>query len=160
MKNDHQQTRASPSSDRERRLAHKAPLGRAGEGTLQWSAGGFFGSQLGATLWIALLGGLLVPLEPLLGLGILALCLLANALGLGLWRRRATLAPHTAIQLLCLASLGAAAATLFLLDAVGISELAEAELGDGRPLWTYLLVYPLVMLLLWWLDRRGRDARA
>jgi hypothetical protein len=152
--------RPPATSDRERRLAHKDPLGRPGEGTLQWSAGGYFGSQLGATLWIALLGCLLVPLEPVLGLGILALYLVANGLGFALWRRRATLAPHTGIQLLCVASLGAAAATLFLLDAVGISELAQAEVGDGRPLWAYLLVYPLLMLLLWWLDRRGRPPRA
>ncbi|MDF1800767.1 MAG: hypothetical protein P1V81_16450 [Planctomycetota bacterium] len=147
-------------TNRERRIAQKDPLGCVGPGTLQWNFGGYFGSQFGATLWIALLGGLLVTKDVRLGLGILGLFLVANAIGVGLWRRRATLAPHRATQLLCLTSFGAAAGTMYLLHTMGVADLAAPELGDGRPLWVYLAVYPILMAGLWWIDRAGRPKQA
>jgi len=146
-------------SPREARLAHQDPLGRPGPGTLQWSRGGFFGSQLGMTLWMLLAGGLLATSDLARGLSVVGLFLAANAVGLVLWSARARLAPHAAIQLLALTGLAAAVGTMALIGASELGDAVAAELGTGRPLWGYLGVFPLLMVGLWWLDRRGREPR-
>jgi len=148
------------STNRERRIAHKDPIGCVGAGTLQWNFGGYFGSQFGATLWIALLGGILLPNDVGVGLGVLVLYVLANAVGYGLWRKRATLAPHLATQLLCLTAFGAAAGTMFLLHVTALAHVASPEVGDGPWLFLYLAIYPVLMAGLWLIDRAGRPTAA
>ena len=146
----------SPTSTARPSDRHGAGLvPRPGPGALQWSAGGFIGSVFGLTLWMLLAGLLLVLGDPPRGLAVVGVTLTVVAVAVALWRARARLAPHTALQVLLLVGLAAAAATLALVRA-SLGEEVAAELGDGRPLWAYLGIFPLLMVALWWLDRQGR----
>jgi hypothetical protein len=71
-------------------------------GYFHWSAGGWFGSQLGGTAWLLVGAAVLAPHAPAAAVAWLACFAVANAVGLGLWRWRARLQPHTGIQLLLL----------------------------------------------------------
>jgi hypothetical protein len=129
--------------------------GRRGEGAFQWNRGGWFGSQLGATLWLVLLGVMLLGRsEPVGGLVLLS-GILPNAVGLVLWRRRETLAPYPAIQaLIAVCGLGALAALLSI-GTAGIA-MSSSELPSG---WL-LLMYPGLMLAFHLQERAARKSAA
>ena len=55
---------------------------------MQWTPGGWFGGQLGATAWIGLAALLSAARDPATGLILLVLFAAPNALGLWLWRTR------------------------------------------------------------------------
>jgi hypothetical protein len=80
-----------------------------------WSAGGWIGSQLGATLWMLVAGIAASTRAPAAGLGVLALCAAANGVGLWLWRRRA-LAFHASVQTLLAVCCACGLLAVFLLD--------------------------------------------
>jgi hypothetical protein len=71
---------------------------RKGTGRFQWNTGGWFGSQIGATAYLGLLGGVLAFQAPRAGLLLLFCGLLPNLLGTLLWLRRDRLAPYPALQ--------------------------------------------------------------
>jgi hypothetical protein len=73
-----------------------------GAGCFQWSAGGWFGSQLGSTCWMLVGGVWLAVLAPLIGVIWLVCFAVANAVGTALWLRRDRLRPYPAIQILFL----------------------------------------------------------
>ena len=75
---------------------------RVGPGRFQWNTGGWFGAQLGSTVW--LLGAALLLLPKQAGAGIVALfCfLIPNICGGILYLRRNRMAPYPAIQWLLL----------------------------------------------------------
>ncbi len=79
-------------------MAKEYPM--RGPGQFQWNTGGWFGGQLGGTLWI-LVGAATLVLETT---GVAAWWLLcfaaANGVGLAMWRRRDRLPPYPAIQAL------------------------------------------------------------
>ena len=66
----------------------------------QWNTGGWFGAQLGGTLWILLLAVLLVSKDVWLALTVFAAFLLPNVVGTLLWRARGRIAAYPAIQIL------------------------------------------------------------
>lgn len=152
----------SKLSVRERRVARLPPGVCVGEGTLQWNRGGWLGAQFGSSLWLALCGAAVLTFDLGAGLLILGCCLGANVVGVILWRRRSSLAPHLATQLLVLACFVAAAITFGVLYRIGVAdEFAKGSMGTTGstplPLWTYLLVFPLLMILLSFIDRAGRE---
>ena len=65
-----------------------------------WNAGGWFGSQLGSTLWLALLGGVFVAQGRASGWALLLAFAAANGIGVALWGARGRLAAYTALQTL------------------------------------------------------------
>ena len=71
---------------------------QTGKGRFQWNTGGWFGSQVGATAYLVLLGGVLAFQAPRAGLLLLFCGLLPNLLGTLLWLRRDRLAPYPALQ--------------------------------------------------------------
>ena len=71
---------------------------RVGRGQFQWNRGGWFGSIAGATIWLMLLGCLLMAHGRMVGVAALVLGLLPNGIGLFLWQRRNTMAPYPALQ--------------------------------------------------------------
>jgi len=66
----------------------------------RWNAGGWFGGQLGGTVWLLLLGILLLGIDVIAALGVLLCFAGANAIGTWLWsrRRRYPLWPPVALQ--------------------------------------------------------------
>ncbi len=122
------------------------------EGRFQWNRGGWFGGQLGGTLWLLLLGGLLLAQGHPVGALVVVLGLFANAVGCLLWRARRRWAPYPALQLLiAVCGLCAAAA----LGAVYVA-------GRTVPGWSFpqaayaLAVYPALMAMFSLQERSAR----
>lgn len=129
--------------------------GKRGAGAFQWNRGGWFGSQLGATLWLALLGGLLLAQSQSVG-ALLVLCAaVPNLVGLALWRRRHSVSPYPAIQCLVAAcGLGALVAML------GLRAAGVAQSPAGMPSSWFLLMYPGLMLAFHLQERAARRTAA
>ena len=114
---------------------------------LRWNAGGWFGSQVGATAWIGVAAALTAFQDLRTGLALLALFAVPNVIGLWLWRRRDRTSAYAGTQVL-IASAGAA----------GLGAIAVL---DNRALWeeiqrggtvsagsTYLIVVLVVAVLM------------
>jgi hypothetical protein len=129
---------------------------RPGKGYFQWSAGGWFGAQIGSSLWILLLGILYLAKSVTIGLCVI-FCFLMNQLFCTLlWRRRAKTAPHRAIQLMLLFSGILALVSIILIDSSsGFADL-EAVFPSIPLMWyAVLLIYPLMMSFFYLLERRA-----
>jgi hypothetical protein len=131
---------------------------RRGPGAFQWNAGGWFGSQVGSTLWLLILGALLFTQgRTQAGATALVAFAISNAIGTWLWSRRVHVAPYPAIQAL-VAVMGMATLAVFVgLDYLG--ELAALDpQGAARPGWAYglLAMYPGLMLLFFVQERAAR----
>ena len=111
----------------------------------QWNRGGWFGGQIGATLWLVCLGVLLLLQGVAAGAVPLVLGLAANAFGLLLWTRRERLAAYPALQMMI------AAAGFAALVSMAVVARAHAE-ATTRDMWV-LLVYPGLMLVFWLRER-------
>ena len=125
--------------------------GRRGPGAFQWNRGGWFGAQCGATLWLVLLGGLLLAQSRSVGAAVLLCGLVPNAVGIWLWRRRDAWTPYPAVQVLLVACGLCALLALLCVRAEG------GELPGAQPLslWT-LSVYPGLMLAFHLQERGAR----
>lgn len=126
---------------------------RHGDGAFQWSRAGWFGSQLGATLWPLLLGLAVFAHSKALGAELVVLALLPNAIGIHLWLRRHELAPYPALQLLLAVCGVSAVLSVF---AVAHTGLSPAALGLP-PVWL-LAIYPALMLVFHLRERAARQA--
>lgn len=132
-------------------------IARRGEGQFQWNAGGWFGAQLGGTLWMLILGITLLGQQPGLGLLSLGLALLVNLAGFLLWHIRDRLAPYPCIQgLLTLVGI-ATLALLLAFDAADRLALLDPRFQDHpRGLYMLLLMFPGLMALFYFQNRAGR----
>jgi hypothetical protein len=129
----------------------------SGAGAFQWNAGGWFGSQVGGTLWMLVGAAVLLPRAPAAALVWLGSFTAANALGLALWARRDRLRPYPALQLLLAALAVLSAGNMIVADLAG--QLPSLAGGGGQ--WSNpraaaygaLLVFPALMLLFWLKER-------
>ncbi|MEW5774547.1 MAG: hypothetical protein AB1916_13590 [Thermodesulfobacteriota bacterium] len=130
-----------------------------GPGRFQWSAGGWWGGQLGASGWMAALAGIyLAQGRAEAALAMFACFLAANSVGAALWTNRHRLAPFPALQgLLAGLFLTSAAALLVSLAAAGAEAASPVVLH--LPTLSPLGVYPGLMFFFWLLERESRRAR-
>jgi hypothetical protein len=129
---------------------------KRGPGQFQWNRGGWFGGQIGATLWLVLLGGLLLAQGRLVGAVALVLGLLSNVLGVLLWHRRQTLSPYPALQVLLGVSGISAAISLAAISMVGSS---PQTFQISQTFWA-LLSFPAVMVMFHLQERAARKTNA
>jgi hypothetical protein len=127
---------------------------REGPGRFQWGAGSWFGTQIGATLWLVLLGLLMLGQGRTTGAVVLALALAVNGLGVFLWSRRATREPYPSIQLL-LGSSGIVGLISVLLASPGSTAESGFQIVPSLPT---LLVYPGLMLVVHIQERLDRKS--
>ena len=123
--------------------------GHAPRGAFQWNAGGWFGAQVGSTIWLLLLGALVMPGRPGVGAAVVACGAIPNALGTALWLRRSELDPHLALQLLIGCMGVCAAAALVLLDVRGSEPLASHLQPSPQRVYWILAMYPGLMAVFW-----------
>lgn len=128
-----------------------ATVPRKGPGHFQWSTGGWFGSLVGSTILLLLLGLLYWETDRRVAAVVLTLYVLALAGGLALWLYRDRLLPYHALQLLVLVSGIAFAAALGTLDAF--------DYLGGRGIYVILLIYPLTMLRFYVQERQARKLK-
>ena len=115
-----------------------------------WSAGAWFGSQIGSSLWMLILAGLLFGKDTLAASTVLGAFIGAQIWGLVLWSRRDRIEESSALQLF-LAGFGQ-------LVALVVIFVNGRHSTDELPYWTIALV-PLLMIVLR-LFRRGSSRRA
>ena len=131
--------------------------GRPGAGRFQWSAGGWFGSQLGGSLWLAITALVVRQEAPRVAAIASSAFLAANLVGTILWLGRSRLPPYPALQVLLLALGGAAlVASLALRQAIANGAI-EPRLGV-RPL-LVLALYLGLAVFFWALEASGRRGR-
>jgi len=114
---------------------------------MQWNFGGWLGAQLGSTVWILVAGILSLWTDVKSALIVIAIFVLANIIGLTIWRRRNTLSAYAGIQIL-LPIVGAAGlATVYVLDNSGIYETIQVG-GTVSARSTYIIIILVVVALL------------
>lgn len=128
-----------------------------GNGSIQWNAGGWFGAQIGYSVWILPMVFLLAKGEEALaaGLGLLSFSGI-NILGLWLWSRRHRIRPYPACNsLLTVAGLSAAGFLIYL-DFSGAYQAIEKRYFAFPPqYYLVLLIYPFLLLQFYYLNRKG-----
>jgi len=127
--------------------------GKPGPGRFQWNVGGWFGAQVGATVWMLLLGGLMMGQGRASGAVVIALFLLVNGFGLYLWRGRHEREPYPAIQLLLGACTVTAVVSVLLASASNPS--SDASHAPSLPT---LLIYPALMGLFHLQEQSARKS--
>ncbi len=135
-------------------LQGKLVQGKLGSGAFQWNRGGWFGAQIGSTLWLVIPGFVLLSQSKPVGGLVVFFGVIANLVGLALWRRRNTVPPYPAVQVLIAACGVAALAAILSLLAADLSLPDE-----GIPSAWLLLIYPGLMLAFRFQEQSARRAQ-
>jgi hypothetical protein len=132
---------------------------KRGAGTFQWNLGGWFGAQIGSTLWLFIMGGILVSKDLVPGLVVIGCGLAPNLLGFLLWGRRDRIAPYTAIQTLFLV-MGLCTLLAFIaIDSSGRVGELDPSMKSPRHMYWMLLIFPALMGLFHFHERAGKRKR-
>jgi hypothetical protein len=125
-----------------------------------WNGGGWFGSQLGCTLWLLILGIVLSWRDVVAASVCASSFVILNAWGLYLWHRREQLSAYAGLQRFLLATSVVIAAVVAVVNLRGVSEPPT----PGAMVSTYLpygviVVAPALMLFFFLQERSARRAR-
>jgi hypothetical protein len=119
---------------------------KGSSGRFQWNAGGWFGSQLGSTVWLFILAGEMLPKSSLVATW-LGLCAAApNILGCILRMKRDRLAPYPALQSL-VGGIGAfTLLALLIADHFHVLPILDSRLMTSpRQAYWVMCIFPLLM---------------
>ncbi len=118
---------------------------------IRWNLGGWLGAQLGGTLWILVAGILSLWVDVTTAVAVIGMFVVANMIGMGIWRRREKLSAYAGIQIL-LPIIGAVGlAAVYALERSGIYESIQVG-GTISARSTYgiiILVVPALMLMFY-----------
>ncbi len=67
---------------------------------IRWNLGGWLSAQLGGTLWILVAGILSLWVDVTTAVAVIGMFVVANMIGMGIWRRREKLSAYAGIQIL------------------------------------------------------------
>ena len=128
--------------------------GNGARSAFSWNGGGWFGSQLGCTLWLLILGLVLVPKDSLASGFCVGAFLVLNAWGLYLWRRRDQVSAYGGLQRFLAAASLVIGLVVVVVNQRGVSELPTqgALVSTYLPYWA-IAVAPGLMLLFFWRER-------
>jgi len=120
-----------------------------------WYAGGWFGTQFGCTLWMLILGFVLLSRDRLGALACIAGFLILNAWGLYRWQSKARLTAYAGQQRFLLVASVIVAAVVSALNLRGLSAppAPGTLVSTYLPYWVILLA-PGLMLLFHWRERK------
>jgi hypothetical protein len=114
---------------------------------MQWNIGGWLGAQVGGTVWILVAGILSLWVDVNTAMIVIALFVLANVIGMAIWRRRDKLSAYAGIQIL-LPIVGAVGlGTVYMLDRSNIYESMQVG-GTVSARSTYGLIILVVAALM------------
>ncbi len=112
----------------------------------QWNFAGWFGTQIGSTGWLLVLGVLLLlQKDNVAGISIIVCFAVINFTGIYLWKRRDKITPYTAIQLFLALAGGLSAVTLTVIDKTGY--FPQGVTANYYTKW--LLIVPVLMVLFY-----------
>jgi hypothetical protein len=119
---------------------------REGTGRFQWNAGGWFGSQVGSTLWLFILAYLMAPTSTTAAAWLAGCAVAPNLLGGILWMKRDRLAPYLAIQCL-VAAVGVVTLLAFLVaDHLRVLPILDSRfMNSPQQAYWVLCLFPVTM---------------
>jgi hypothetical protein len=122
-----------------------------------WNAGGWFGAQLGSSLWMFILGLVLLRTDPVAASVDLACFVLLNAWGLHLWRSRDRVSAYAGSQRFLIGATVLITLIALVSNARGISAPQAPGAWDPMrvPYWAIALG-PILMLQFWLQERAFR----
>jgi len=131
---------------------------KPGPGKFQWNTGGWFGAQIGSTLWLLLLGGIILNTNVIIGSVLLFFFILPNVVGWITWRERRSIEPYPAIQAL-LGMIGLSSFfAVIVLDLSGYITKLEPGMRDSpKQPYVYLLIFPVLMIAFHFLNGREKN---
>ncbi len=123
---------------------------------MQWNLGGWLGAQLGGTVWILVAGILSLWVSVNTAIVVISLFVIANVIGLAIWRRRERFSAYAGIQIL-LPILGVVgSATVYVLDRSSIYESLQVG-GTVSARYTYgVIIFVVAALMLVFYFQFGR----
>ncbi|MDD5678787.1 MAG: hypothetical protein PHW60_12495 [Kiritimatiellae bacterium] len=127
-----------------------------GKGPFQWNKGGLLGVQIGSTAYTLIIGLIILFDSPTDGIPIVLCGLIPNLLGYFLWKQRDRIEPYVAIQALTLGVF--IFATLFFAFIIwgADPQIARKYFSGCEKAGWVLLVFPLMMLYFWNIERIGK----
>jgi hypothetical protein len=125
-----------------------------------WNFGGWFGSQLGSTLWLLLLGVVLLSQDSLVAWLCIVGFVFLNVWGLYLWRSRAHLTTYAGLQRFFSAASLTTALVVVMVNSRGLSTPPPpgTVISTHLPYWV-IAVFPGVMMFFFLLERQGRRSK-
>ncbi|NIA67257.1 hypothetical protein HBA54_01475 [Pelagibius litoralis] len=128
-------------------------VAKSGTGNLQWNAG-WFGAQVGSSCWLLFAGIGLASQSPNLSLLLIICFMIPNIVGTLLWMNRSHVSPGKAYQFLLFVLLISTAAAFVIADYLGMLATLDQSYQNPRDMYWILLLFPLLMALLFCLDKK------
>ena len=124
---------------------------------LFWNAGGWFGTQLGCTLWLLVLGIVLLSKDSLSAGVCIAGFVVLNLCGAYLWHRREQVSAYAGFQWFLFAASLIIALVVLVLNKRGVSgsPTSGALVSTYLPPWVVVFA-PALMLLFFLLERKAK----
>lgn len=124
---------------------------------MNWNAGGWFGGQIGATVWMLVAGVLTAFRHWPAGLLVVALFAIPNALGWYFWRSR-RLSCYASSQWLIAVAGSCGLAVVYVLDSVNAWSAIQTsgQVSAEETYWIIALVFSGIMLSYYWRFGRRR----
>ena len=126
---------------------------KRGTGRMQWSTGGWFGSQVGSTCWLFGSAILFLRQFPSLAAWLLGCFVLANLVGTIIWMNRSKVDPYRAIQVLVLVIFASTTMAMVSADCLGLLGELDLRVKNPRLLYLMLLMFPALMTLFHFRNR-------
>ena len=123
---------------------------------MNWNAGGWFGGQIGATVWM-LVAGILTAIRDLpVGMLVVLLFLIANVVGLSLWTGR-KLSCYSSTQILIGVSGVCSLVTVYVLDSANawMQMQTGSQISALSSYWIIGLTFGGLMLMFFFRFGRG-----
>ncbi len=114
---------------------------------MQWNLSGWLGAQLGSTVWILVAGILSLWVDVNTAIVVIALFVVANVIGMAIWRRREKLSAYAGIQILLPIVGVIGLATLYVLERSTIYESIQVG-GTVSARSTYGIIIVVVAALM------------
>jgi hypothetical protein len=125
-----------------------------------WNAGGWFGSQLGCTLWLPILGFVLHSKDSFVAWVCVASFVVLNAWGMYLWRCREQLSAYAGLQRFLLAASVVIGLVVVVVNSRGVSESPApgALVSTYLPYWV-IAAAPVLMLVFFFREQAARRSQ-
>jgi len=131
---------------------------KEGSGKFQWNTVGWFGAQIGSTLWLLLLGMILLNKTVIIGSIILLFFILPNMMGWIIWNERHRIDPYPAIQaLMGVIGFSSLFAVIILDLSSYITKLEPGMRDSPKQAYGYLLIFPVLMIAFHFLNSKEKN---
>ena len=114
---------------------------------MRWNIGGWLGAQVGGTVWILVAGILSLWIDVNTAMIVIGLFVIANVVGMLIWRRRDKMSAYAGIQTLIPIVGAAGLATVYMLERSNIYEAIQVG-GTVSARSTYGIIILVVAVLM------------